>query len=140
MILNFAYFSASLNITVLLYFLVKNAEVKKMSDIEVYESSLNYQHEIMRLSPSAKFILYLLKQKGPMNRKRIINETMMPDRTVGFALKMLLEKNLIEKVDLLNSLDYNEGILNNRRKKHKLDHRITSYQIVSPILPFEIQN
>lgn len=108
-----------------------------MSVTEVYESSFNNQHEIMKLGPSAKFILYLLKQKGPMNRKRIIFETMMPDRTVGFALRMLLQKNLIEKVASIT--DYEE-ISQGRHKKHKVDHRITNYRIISSILPLEMES
>lgn len=107
-----------------------------MSITEVYEPLFNNEHEILKLGPSAKFILYLLKQKGPMNRKRIIFETMMPDRTVGFALRMLLQRNLIEKVD---SLTDNKEFSQGRHKKHKIDHRITNYRIISSILPIEME-
>ena len=93
------------------------------------------KREIMRLPPSAKFIMYLLRMKGAMNRKRIIQETLMPDRTVGFALKLLLEKNLIKKED-------RDGIMNpssgQRRRRHKRDRRITKYNLISSILPYEI--
>lgn len=91
------------------------------------------KREIMKLPPSAKFILYLLRSKGAMNRKRIIQKTLMPDRTVGFALKLLLEKNLIRKEDP-------EALImrtsEKRRRRRKRDRRITNYNIVSTILPF----
>ena len=91
---------------------------------------------IMKLPPSAKFIMYLLKFRGSMNRKRIIQETMMPDRTVGFALKLLLEKNLIRKEDpSLNPKPSTAG----RRKRRKRDRRITNYNLINTILPFEIE-
>ena len=90
---------------------------------------------IMKLPPSTKFIIYLLRIKGPMNRKQIIRETMMPDRTVGYALKLLLENNLIQKEDPYVVI---EGSSRRRGKTRKRDRRITNYNLVSPILPFEI--
>lgn len=93
------------------------------------------KREIMKLPPSAKFIMYLLKIKGPMNRKHIIKETMMPDRTVGFALKKLLQKSLIEKVDG----DITErNSLKRRRRRARQDKRITNYNLVSTVLPFDL--
>lgn len=92
------------------------------------------KREVMKLPPSAKFILYLLKVKGPLNRKRIIKETMMPDRTVGFALKKLLDKNLIQKVNLDNS-EYH--LSKKRHKRRKQDRRITNYNLISTILPIQ---
>ncbi len=97
-------------------------------------SSFFQKREIMKLPPSAKFILYLLKFRGAMNRKRIIQETMMPDRTVGFALKLLLEKNLIRKEDPSLS---QKTLATGRRKRRKRDRRITNYNLVNTILPFE---
>ena len=107
-----------------------------MSSVELYESPFNFQHEVMRLGPSAKFVMYLLRQKGPMSRKRIISETMMPDRTVGFALKVLLQKGLIEK---MNSFPDNEKFSQARHKKHKIDHRIINYRLISSNFPLEME-
>ncbi|MHA1263862.1 MAG: hypothetical protein ACTSRS_01385 [Candidatus Helarchaeota archaeon] len=98
-------------------------------------TSFFQKREIMKLPPSAKFILYLLKFRGPLNRKRIIQETMMPDRTVGFALKMLLEKQLIKKEEP----DYSPNKFSGgRRKRRKRDRRITNYNLVQTLLPFEM--
>lgn len=103
-----------------------------MSGIEVsYQNHFDNEREVLKLPPSCKFILYLLKQKGPMNRKRIIFETSMPDRTVGFAIRMLLKKGFIVKEDSNNA---NKELLKEKRRRHKVDHRIASYNIASNLL------
>jgi hypothetical protein len=93
-----------------------------------------FKREISGLPPSAKFIIYLLKMKGVMNRKEIIQATLMPDRTVGFALKMLKEKSLIEITD---PKTLNSGASQSRRKRRmKVDRRITNYNLSSSIMPY----
>lgn len=49
------------------------------------------------LSPSSKFILYLLKQRGPLNQTEILKKSLLPKRTVAYALKKLQENNFIKK-------------------------------------------
>ena len=49
------------------------------------------------LSPSSKFLLYLLKQIGPLSQIAIIKKTLLPKRTVVYALKKLQEKNFVKK-------------------------------------------
>lgn len=49
------------------------------------------------LSPSSKFLLYLLKQRGPLSQIEIIKKTLLPKRTVAYALKKLQEKNFVKK-------------------------------------------
>jgi len=60
---------------------------------------LNYQEKInlYSLSPSSKFILYLLKQRGPLNQMEILKKSLLPKRTVAYALKKLQENNFIKK-------------------------------------------
>ena len=60
---------------------------------------LNYQEKInlYSLSPSSKFILYLLKQRGPLNQMEILKKSLLPKRTVAYALKKLQENNFIRK-------------------------------------------
>lgn len=106
-----------------------------MTETDVYHLPFYQQREILKLPPSAKFILYLLKLKGSMNRKRIIQETLMPDRTVGFALKMLLEKNIIQKEDPSVARRVSSQ---GRRKRHKQDRRITNYNLVNALLPYQL--
>ncbi|MHA1255264.1 MAG: MarR family transcriptional regulator [Promethearchaeota archaeon] len=61
--------------------------------VENYEQKTN----LFSLSPSSKFILYLLKQRGPLKQREIIEKTLLPKRTTAYALKKLQEKNFIKK-------------------------------------------
>jgi len=110
----------------------KDSEINERIE-STLPNSFYQRREIFKLPPSAKFILFLLKLKGPLNRKRIIQETIMPDRTVGFALKKLLMKNLIQKVDIQATRDKS---LQRKRRKRKLDRRVTYYNLSSGLLPF----
>lgn len=58
-----------------------------------YEQKL----DLFSLSPSSKFILYLLKQRGPLMQQEIIEKTLLPKRTIAYALKKLQEKNFVKK-------------------------------------------
>ncbi|MHA2392413.1 MAG: MarR family transcriptional regulator [Promethearchaeota archaeon] len=59
----------------------------------------NYEEKInlYSLSPSSKFILYLLKQRGPLTQMEILSKTLLPKRTVAYALKKLQDNNFISK-------------------------------------------
>ncbi|MHA1270233.1 MAG: hypothetical protein ACTSPY_10640 [Candidatus Helarchaeota archaeon] len=73
---------------------------------------------IYNLPPSAKFILYILNKKGATSRKDIINETLLSSRTVGHALKLLLDSNLIVKIRP-----------SREKPKSKVDNRVVKYQL-----------
>ncbi len=60
-------------------------------------TSYEEKNDLFSLSPSSKFILYLLKQRGPLKEREILNKTLLPKRTVAYALKKLQEKNFIRK-------------------------------------------
>ena len=62
-----------------------------------YIESVEEKHILMGLSPSSKFILYLLKHHGPLKLKELLKKTLMPKRTVEYALKTLIELNFIKK-------------------------------------------
>jgi len=47
--------------------------------------------------PSVKYIYRLLELIGPMSRNEIEEGSLLPPRTVGYALRILLEKKLIIK-------------------------------------------
>ena len=68
------------------------------------------------LPPSANFIFYVLDHLGPLPRNRILVETKLPDRTVGYALEILLKKGLVTRM-----LD-------------EKDARLRIYQVPSPII------
>ncbi len=61
--------------------------------VSTYEEKTN----LYSLSPSSKFILYLLKQRGPLSQMDILKKTLLPKRTVAYALKKLQENNFIKK-------------------------------------------
>ncbi|MFW9946537.1 MAG: MarR family transcriptional regulator [Candidatus Odinarchaeota archaeon] len=62
-----------------------------------YITSYEEKNDLFSLSPSSKFILYLLKQRGPLKEKEILNKTLLPKRTVAYALRKLQEKSFIKK-------------------------------------------
>lgn len=74
-------------------------------------TDIKEKQELISLSPSSKFILYLLKQRGPLTRREILKKSMLPKRTVAYALRALREKNFIDK------------------SKSKSDKRISIYEI-----------
>jgi len=53
---------------------------------------------LSKLSPSANFVYYVLNRLGPMPRYRILDETKLPDRTVGYALETLLRYGLVDRM------------------------------------------
>ena len=67
--------------------------------VEDYYSVSSYarKKDLISLSPSSKFILYLIKQRGPLKEKQIIKKTLLPKRTVAYALRRLQEKGFIRK-------------------------------------------
>ncbi|MCK5046096.1 MAG: MarR family transcriptional regulator [Candidatus Heimdallarchaeota archaeon] len=68
------------------------------------------------LPPSANYVFYVLDRLGPMPRYSILDETNLPDRTLGYALDILLKRGLVVRM-----LD-------------KKDARLRIYQIPSPII------
>ncbi len=60
-------------------------------------SNIEERRELISLAPSSKFILYLLKQRGSLNRMQILSKTLLPKRTVAYALKTLQSKYFIRK-------------------------------------------
>ncbi|NHK31686.1 MAG: MarR family transcriptional regulator [Asgard group archaeon] len=68
------------------------------------------------LPPSANFVFYVLDRLGPLPRHRLLDETKLPDRTLGYALETLLKKGLVIKM-----LD-------------QKDARLRIYNIPSPII------
>jgi len=58
----------------------------------------NDKRNLFSLSPSGKFILYILKQRGPLNQTEILKKTLLPKRTIAYSLKSLQEKNFIKKI------------------------------------------
>ena len=62
-----------------------------------YVSSYEERMNLFSLSPSSKFILYILKQNGPLNQRDILKKTLLPKRTVAYSLKKLQLNNFVKK-------------------------------------------
>jgi len=62
-----------------------------------FVSTYEEKSKLFSLSPSSKFILYLLKQRGPLTQKDILKKSLLPKRTVAYALRSLQEKKFISK-------------------------------------------
>jgi len=75
-----------------------------------------FARKIYNAPPSAKYIYRLLELIGPMSRTEIEEESLLPPRTVGYALRILLEKRLIIKT-------------RNPRDKRKIIYKISGLAV-----------
>jgi Fic family protein len=67
---------------------VKEMNWKRMND---------NMRELYKLPPSGKFILYILNNQEVATRKQLVNQTLLSSRTIGHALRVLLEEGYIQK-------------------------------------------
>ena len=66
-------------------------------------NDVNYE-KLEKLPPSAKLVFKTLEANGQMTQKDIIRETILPSRTVRYALNRLKEeKVLLERFYFLDS-------------------------------------
>ena len=70
-------------------------------------SSDEIQTPILKLSPSIKEIFDILKENGPQTPKQISAQTSYAPRTLRYALKKLLELDLIKKTPNFEDLRQN---------------------------------
>ncbi|TFF85693.1 MAG: hypothetical protein EU551_03500 [Promethearchaeota archaeon] len=88
--------------------------------IKANKSAMKYvggRRRLYKLSPSAKFIFYIMNQKGAVNREYLSKQTLLSSRTIGQALKLLLEWDLIERIKVS---DINKGD----------DKRLVKYRLI----------
>ncbi|MFW9951484.1 MAG: winged helix-turn-helix transcriptional regulator [Candidatus Thorarchaeota archaeon] len=57
-----------------------------------------------RIPPSAKIVLNLLRKNSPLSANAILKESKLAPRTVRYALKKLLEANIIQKLYNLDDM------------------------------------
>lgn len=57
-------------------------------------NDINYE-KLERLPPSAKLVFKTLETKGQMTQKEIIRETILPSRTVRYAINRLKEEEIL---------------------------------------------
>jgi len=76
------------------------------------EMSEDLAHE---LPPSAKLVLKVLEYQGQLSQKEIIEETMLPARTVRYAISLLLSEGVVKK--RLSLRDSRQGLYHVNKKK-----------------------
>lgn len=67
---------------------------------------------IKSLPPSSKLILKVLQYEGPLTTKEIVNKAGLPQRTVSYALKILLDKGLVVRKSYSRDSRQNLYLLN----------------------------
>jgi DNA-binding GntR family transcriptional regulator len=68
---------------------VENAEVSPLSDPNVRE-------RLRELPPSAKLVAKVLEGSDPLSQGQLAEESLLPDRTVRYALNRLEDEDLVD--------------------------------------------
>ena len=54
-----------------------------------------FEDRLRELPPSAKFVAKMLERDGPLSQGALVEVTLLPDRTVRYALNRLEEEGLV---------------------------------------------
>ncbi len=54
-----------------------------------------FEERLRELPPSAKFVAKMLERDGTLSQGDLVEETLLPDRTVRYALNRLEEEGLV---------------------------------------------
>ncbi|RDE16009.1 MAG: sugar kinase [Candidatus Thorarchaeota archaeon] len=73
------------------------------------------EEHAQELPPSAKLVLKVLEYQDQMSQKEIIEETMLPPRTVRYALSLLMSEGLVTKK--LSLRDSRQGLYQVRKQR-----------------------
>lgn len=57
----------------------------------------DWKQNLAGLPPSAKFVYYVIKMEGPLTQRAITEKSLLPPRTVRYALNRLEEGDTITK-------------------------------------------
>lgn len=55
-----------------------------------------YREKLREMPPSAKLVAKVLETDGPLPQGKLATESLLPDRTVRYALNRLEERDLVE--------------------------------------------
>jgi len=83
--------------------IVKKGRIVKIlaldyKDTVLAKKKLGVFEELHNLPPSAKFVYKMLELEGPMTVRELSLKTLLPERTVRYALSLLIEKGIVEKI------------------------------------------
>lgn len=60
------------------------------------QSADDFRERLRELPPSAKLVAKVLETDSPLSQGRLAEESLLPDRTVRYALNRLEESDLVE--------------------------------------------
>lgn len=60
-------------------------------------SDAEYRDRLRELPPSAKLVARVLETEGPLAQGELAEESLLPERTVRYALNRLEERDLVER-------------------------------------------
>jgi transcription initiation factor IIE alpha subunit len=78
---------------------------------------INYE-KLERLPPSAKLVFKALESKGQMTQKEIIRETILPSRTVRYAINRLKEEEIL--MELFYFIDSRQSLYEIKRPVNRV--------------------
>lgn len=84
---------------------------------KIFEKAESFETVAQGLPPSAKLVLKALEYKGQLTQKEITDETMLPSRTVRYALSLLMSEGLVSKHFSLR--DSRQGLYSVNKKRHQ---------------------
>jgi|TARA_B110000014_G_scaffold250379_1_gene226547 NAD+ kinase len=70
---------------------------KDSTAISALTKKVKLAEELLNMPPSSKLLLKILEYEGSMTQKELTTKTMLPDRTVRFAMSHLLEKGYVKR-------------------------------------------
>lgn len=63
---------------------------------ENYFADAEFRDRLRELPPSAKLVAKVLETDAPLSQGQLVEESLLPDRTVRYALNRLEESGLVE--------------------------------------------
>ena len=98
----------------------ENMKIVRLMKEKIFEDRLvkkiKLAEELMKAPPSVKLILRILQEYGPLSLRDIITKSMLPPRTVRYALSYLASRGLIRKKTMIRDV---------RRSIYELSEKIS---------------
>jgi len=70
---------------------------KDSTAVSALAKKVKLAEDLLNMPPSSKLLLKTLQYEGSLTQKELSEKTLLPDRTVRLALRLLLEKGYIKK-------------------------------------------
>lgn len=74
-----------------------STRVEDPDDVTPRLSETEYRDRLRELPPSAKLVARVLEAEGPLPQGELAEESLLPTRTVRYALNRLEEHDLVER-------------------------------------------